>query len=191
MEDLSSSSSSAIEADLGRLEADLRQLKVQYDMFFAGALARQPLKLRAEFERRLKGRASAPPRKYAHRFHLNALVGRYHAFSELWSKLLRAREEGDRPAAGALARIERAQLVGGCRVRDPLAELGHLRDLHHCFLEARRAAGLEEPGPAFDAFVQGVAAQSRALAQTHGCDEIELRIVVENQTVRLRARPGR
>ena len=193
MEDLSSSlsSSPAIEADLARLEADLRQLKVHYDMFFAGALARQPLEMKADFERLLKRCSGAPPHKYAHRFQLNALVSRYHSLSELWSKALRSIEEGDRPAAAVLDRVARERILASCRVRNPVEDQAPLRALHERFLEARKRAGVEEGSLAFDSFLRGVATQARRLEQKYGCDEIELRIVVENRKVQLKARPGR
>ncbi len=188
MEDVSSP---GIEADLERLEASLRQLKVQYDMFFAGALPRQPYELRTQFEQLIKRYANAPIRKYAHRFHFNALMSRYNTLSEFWSKTLRSIEEGDRPAPALIERAGGERVLTVCRVHDPFAEQESLRILHEKFLEARRKAGGQSGSIPFEAFLHGVAAQAKKLRENSGCDEVELRVVVENRKVHLKARPGK
>jgi len=88
--------STELEADIGRLEAGIRQLKIQYDMFFAGSIPKQPLELRAEIERLIKRYSNASIRKYSARFHFNSLVSRFNSMSELWAKTIRTLEEGER-----------------------------------------------------------------------------------------------
>lgn len=185
-------SSAAFEADLERLEAGLRQLKVQYDMFFAGALPKQPYELRAQFEQLIKRYANAPIKKYAHRFHFNALMSRYNSLSELWTKTLRSIEEGDRPAPALLERAGAGERVlTTCRIQDPLREQEPLKLLHQRYLEARRKSGGENGKLSFESFIRGVTVQARRLRETVGCDEIELRLVVEDRKVHLKARPAR
>ena len=96
--------SSSIEADIHRLEIGIRQLKMQYDMFFAGSLPREPFELRSELESLIRRNSNATIGKYAHRFHFNTLVSRFNTLSELWCKTLRAREEGERNGAGSKER---------------------------------------------------------------------------------------
>ena len=81
-----------VDSELERLQVGLRQLKVQYDMFFAGSLPRQPHELRADLERIIKRLSGHPIRKYSQRFHLASLVSRFNAMSELWTKTLRTLE---------------------------------------------------------------------------------------------------
>lgn len=188
MEDVSSP---GIEADLERLESSLRQLKVQYDMFFAGALSREPYELRAKFDQLIKRYTNAPIRKYAHRFQFNAVVSRYNSLSEFWSKTLRSIEEGDRPTPALMDRGTAERVLTTCRVHDPLQEQEPLRILHERFLDARRRIDGQGGGLSFDSFLQGVVAQASRLQKKSGCDEVELRVVVENRKVHLKARPGR
>jgi hypothetical protein len=185
---LSEPSSAAIETALVRLETSIRQLKVQYDMFFCGALPRQPHELRARVERMIKQYTNAPIRKYAHRFHFNALVGRYNSFSELWGKTLRTLEEGERNLP---ERHNGEKLIDRCRIHDPIEEQERLRTIHARYLEARNK--LEKRGGKlpFEAFVKGIATQAERLRQKSACDEIELRLVVSERKVHLKARPGR
>jgi hypothetical protein len=180
-----------IDADLDKLQIGLRQLKIQYDMFFAGAVPRQPVELRTEMERAIKRLSSASIRKYAQRFQLNTLVSRYNSLSELWTKTLRTTEEGDRPSPGAGDRAGAERLLSTCKVQDPLREQESLKLLHARFVEAQRRAGESEDRVSFGAFVKGIASQTRRLRDKTGCEEIELRIVVQDRKVHLKARPGR
>jgi len=185
---LNEPSTAAIETALVRLETSIRQLKVQYDMFFNGALPRQPYELRARVEGIIKQYTNAPIRKYAHRFHFNALVGRYNSFSELWGKTLRTLEEGERTQP---ERLNGEKLLDRCRIHNPIEEQERLRGIHARYLEAR--AKWEKRGGKlpFDVFVKGIAAQAERLRQKSACDEIELRLVISERKVHLKARPGR
>ncbi len=176
-----------IESDLARLEAAIRELKTQYDMFFNGALPRQPYELRADVERLIKRYANTPPRKYAHRFHLNSLVSRYNSLSELWSKTLRTLEEGARLPA---LRSKVGEVLARCRIQDPTRDQELLRLLHQNFVEARRRLGLSGSIP-FSRFVECVAGQAEALQRKTGCRQVELRIILDEDAVRLKARPVR
>ena len=51
------------DADIARLEKGIRQLKIQYDMFFAGSIPKQPLELRNELEKIIRRNAHIPIRK--------------------------------------------------------------------------------------------------------------------------------
>lgn len=181
-----------VEHDLERLESGIRQLKVQYDMFFAGAVPKQPHELRAELERIIKRYSHAPIRKYAVRFHFNSLVSRFNSMSELWSKTLRNLEEGDRPAPAVADRHARDEsVVATCHVGDPVREREHLKALHAKFVDARRRSGDGEASVSFESFVKGIASQAGKLREKAGCEKIELRVVIKDRKVQLKARPGR
>jgi len=181
------------EEDLERLEAGLRQLKIEYDMFFAGATPRPPIELRAAIERRIKQYSQSPFRKYASRFHFNSIVSKYNSFSELWSKMLRNVEEGDRPAPAVADRAGSGpRVMATCRVKDPGREQESLRQLHARFLDLRKKLGNASGGNlSFESFVSGVASQAKKLREKAGCHEVELRLVIEDRKVQLKARPGR
>jgi hypothetical protein len=186
--------SSSIEADIARLETGLRQLKIQYDMFFAGALPREPIELRNELGQLIRRTSSMPIRKYAHRFHLNTLVGRFNTMAELWGKTLRSREEGDRPPA-QLADRAAARQEGICRIGpDDGSDNGNefaLRRLHREFLDARHKADPSAKDVRYETFVKGITSQADSLRAKAHCTDVELRIVVRDGAVRLKARPAR
>jgi hypothetical protein len=180
------------EADIERLEAGLRQLKTHYDMFFAGASPKPPVEMRSELERMIKRYSHSPFRRYATQFHFNSVVSRFNALSELWSKMLRGVEEGDRPAPAVADRAGGgSKVVATCRVKDPVTEQESLRLLHARFLELRRRLGESDSKVTFENFVSGVTSQARKLREKAGCGEVELRLVVQDRKVQIKARPGR
>jgi hypothetical protein len=184
--------SAELEADIGRLEIGLRQLKIQYDMFFAGSVPRQPLELRAEIERLIKRYSNASIRKYSARFHFNSLVSRFNSMSELWAKTIRTLEEGERPAPAVAERAGRdEQLVARCTFQDPMQERDSLKALHARLLDARKKAGEQEAKLSFDSFLRGIASQAGKLREKSGCDRVELRVIVKDRKVVVKARPGR
>jgi hypothetical protein len=184
-------SAQLIENDIARMESGIRQLKVQYDMFFAGALDREPKELRQEIERIIKRHTHVPMNKYAHRFHFNAVVARYNTFSELWNKMVRTNEGGaTRRATTASTEPLRERLLARCRVTESTAEDTALRRLHSRYVDERRRQGIETP-VAFDSFARGIDNQVRRLRREAGCEGVELRVIVRDDKVQLTARPTR
>jgi len=184
--------STELEADIARLENGIRQLKIQYDMFFAGSIPKQPFELRTEIERIIRRHSITPIRKYAPRFHFNSLVSRFNIMSELWAKTLRSLEEGDRPAPAVADRAGNGEhLVARCTVKNPADERDHLRLLHSRLLEARKKAGESGSKVSFESFLRSVGAQAGKLREKTGCDKVELRVIVVDRKVVVKARPGR
>jgi hypothetical protein len=187
---LQSRSVKAYEDDIRRLDVLLRELKVKYDQFFAGALDREPLELRKQADRIVQQLSREPPGKYALRFHFNALVSRYQSFSELWGKTVRSMEEGDHRTASTSERFGlRQQLITRAAIGDPDHCGDEMRRLHRRFVEARERHG--QRAVPYEKFARGIAAQSRRLRAEHGCDQIEVRLVESGDEIQIRARPDR
>lgn len=83
-----------IEESLGHIEVEIRQLKVQYDMFFSGVIPRQPFELRKDVETMLKTLGNTAMQRFVDRYRYNALAAKYQSMVELWNKMIRAKEEG-------------------------------------------------------------------------------------------------
>ena len=64
-------------------------------------------------------------------------------------------------------------------------------ELYDKFIEARRSQNGGKKRLAFENFVRGISNQTRRLQKESGCAEIELRVVVCDQKVQVKARPGR
>jgi hypothetical protein len=184
--------STEVDGDVLRLESGIRQLKIQYDMFFAGSIPKQPLELRAELEKIIRRHSGTPIRKYSSRFHFNALVSRFNSLSELWAKTLRSLEEGDRPAPAVADRAGASeQVIARCTVTDPAKERELLKLLHGRLLDARKKAGEAGGKLSFESFVLSVSAQAGKMREKTGCDKVDLRVIIQDRKVLVKARPGR
>jgi hypothetical protein len=183
--------SPGLEADIDRLERLLRQLKIQYDMFFAGGLKQEPVELRRQVHQLVKMHVNSPISKYAQRFRFNALVSRYNSMSELWGKTLRGMEEGDHRSLVVRSPEVREQLLARCKVTNPGQDGEALKALYRRFVDARQRTGENRRQLSYQKFVRGISRQTENLQKSAGCAEIELRLVIQDQKVQLKARPGR
>jgi hypothetical protein len=85
---------SEFDHEMSRLEAELKRLEAEYNMFFAGRLPRLPWETRARVNSLIKQYDRMHIRNTADRFRFTTLQARYVAFCDLWERHLKAREEG-------------------------------------------------------------------------------------------------
>ncbi|MDM7920669.1 MAG: hypothetical protein QUS14_00095 [Pyrinomonadaceae bacterium] len=81
----------AIDQEITRLEESIRKLKIDFDIYFAGAVKRPPLEARARLEAAIKRISDNRALTYSQRYHLNALVSRFTSYRELWRRTMKAR----------------------------------------------------------------------------------------------------
>ena len=182
----------SIDRDLTRLEADLKQLEAEYNMFFSGRLARPPSETRARVDALVKQFDRAYIPNTGDRFRFSTLQSRYATFIDLWDRGLRAREEG-RPGPFAHQRAAKEQERKGpedrilhvSSFRDPVREIDKLTELYERLAEARREVG--EDAPPFHKFADLVKSQVNKLRQG-GSPEVAFRVAVKDGKVSFTAR---
>jgi hypothetical protein len=192
--------SSEFEQQMAQLEAEMKRLEAEYNMFFAGRLPRLPWETRARVDALVKRYDRMNLRNTAEKFRFGTLQSRYAAFCELWERSLNAREEG-RPRRGRRSPAPVAppaaappkkpdagepapRVVAVTAFRDPAAEAERLADLYERLSAARKEAG-EKPVP-FEAFKQVVRAQVSKLGA--GQVDVGFRVSVEKGKVTLTAK---
>jgi len=94
----------ALDEELESLNVRIRQLRSQFDLFFAGALPKPPLEARNLLEKDVKRVGTTREMKLAQRFLYNTLLNRWNIFAELWNKRLQEKEEGNRKSVVARRR---------------------------------------------------------------------------------------
>jgi hypothetical protein len=187
---------SELERDLNGLEAALRRLENEYNMYFGGQLPRPPWESRRRVEALLQRFDRAYIQSAVDRFRLSTLQSRFSTFAELWDRAMRAREEG-RPgpfsrtarqvAAVPQAGAPPAEHVVGTAVVSDLARDGQAVEvLYESWLAARRTVGTEEPFP-FHRFAEIVKGQVSKLQQT-GSRSVAFRVAVKDGRVAFTAR---
>ena len=80
-----------IERGLQILEAELKRLEAEYNMYFAGRLPRPPWETRNRVDAIIKQYDRAYIQNYGDRFRFSTLQSRYASFVDLWDRGLRAR----------------------------------------------------------------------------------------------------
>jgi len=184
----------SIEKDLTRLEADLKQLEAEYNMFFAGRLAKPPWETRTRVENLVKQFDRSYIANYGDRFRFHSLQSRFAAFIDLWDRGQRAREEG-RPGPFSQHRTAKEpekqkpedRILHVAAFRDPVREVDKLTDLYESLSEARREVG-EEQVP-FHKFAELVKNQVKKLRKAGATDvEVAFRVAVKDGKVNFTAR---
>src|SRR5215510_7200684 len=77
---------SNVEQDLNRLEAELKRLEAEYNMFFAGRLARPPWETRERVAALVKQYDHAHLGNTGDRFRFQTLQSRYATFVDPWDR---------------------------------------------------------------------------------------------------------
>jgi hypothetical protein len=187
---------SEFDQEMAQLEAEIRRLEAEYNMFFAGRLPRLPWETRARVDALVKRYDRMNIRNTGDRFRFETLQSRYSAFCDLWERSLKAKEEGRqvrgrRPPStmqppSPPPREEPAKkegVVHQASLKDPGQERERMTELYARLSEARQAAG-EQQIP-FDRFAEVVRAQVSKLGG--GDRPVSFKVAVKDGKVTLSA----
>jgi hypothetical protein len=183
---------SEIERDLTRLESELKRLEAEYNMFFSGRLPKPPWETRSRVAALVKQYDRGHIQNTGDRFRFTTLQSRFAAFTDLWDRGLRAREEGrSGPFAQRPAEQERPKKAPEDRIlhvaafQDPMHEQEKLTQLYESLAEARRSIG--EDNVPFHRFADLVKGQVSKLREG-GSAEVAFRVAVKDGKVSFTAR---
>lgn len=190
---------------LRELEAEIKRLEIEYNLFFAGRLPKLPWDTRARVEGLVKQYDRMHIQNTAERFRFQGLQSRFNAFCELWERHLKNRELGrpgpqrsrtpdtSLPSApppqppGASAQLPGVAPArpGAVSVRDADADAQKVQALHEEFNEARRRVG--EAEVSFDRFRDVVKSQVSKLGKEGA--SVAFRVSVKDGRVAFTAKP--
>lgn len=181
--------------ELQALDAELKKLEAEYNMYFAGRAPRPPWETRGRVEALFKRWGRTHVQSGVDRFRLDALQMRYRKFVELWDRAMRAREEG---RAGPFAQRQAstpvveerphhsdAKVLTVTSFSDPMREMHKLHALYDSLMEARRGAG--ESIVPFHKFAALVQDRVGKLRQPGGAD-VAFRVAVKDGKVTFTAK---
>ena len=180
------------EREVQVLEAELKRLEAEYNMFFAGRLPRPPWETRTRVTGMFKkfDRMQNAINNYAIKFRFQTLQSRFTSQLDLWDRGLRSREEG---RAGPFAQpkvVERPKpakdrVVAVTTLSDPSQEMDKVQELYTNLVEARREAGQE--GLPFAKFAELIKKQVGTL-RLQGSSEVAFRVALKDGKVAFTAR---
>jgi phosphopentomutase len=189
-----------IDEELSQMERDIRQLKIEYDMFFGGGRKRPPTEVEWRIEMVVKRYGErGGDMKFAQRFRYNNLSQTYAKYKDIFRKRMAAREEGTVQrhfgAAAKAIEAERAKAhaanpaaepevtAGASRVfqmvcSEPENEAQKVEQLYEAFVAAKKQAGEETEKLTRSGFNEFVRKKTKDLQQKKNCRDVEY--VVEN-----------
>ncbi len=182
-----------VQRDLLTLEAELKKLEAEYNMFFSGRAARPPWETRKRVDAIMKRWDRGHIDAAADRFRFLTLQTRYAKFADLWDRGQRAREEG---RAGPFAlpppkvvpkkgETPDSKVLHVTAFKDPMAEMDKLHSLYDTLMDARRQVGDEVvPFHRFAALVKDQVAKLRE----NGSPEVAFRVAVKEGKVNFTVR---
>src|SRR5262249_25540211 len=197
-----------IDEELGALERDIRQLKIEYDQYFGGGRKRPPNEIEWRIDLVVKkyGERSGDM-KIGQRFRFNNLTQTYAKYKDIFRKKLRQKEEGTvQRHFGAAARAieaERAKAaeVAHAQVATAVAEPATFRitctqpeqetekvdRLFRAFVEAKRSAGEKIDKLSQAGFTEFVRKKTRDLQKQNASVEVEYVVEMVGGQVKLKA----
>jgi hypothetical protein len=180
-----------IEDQLARIEDDIRRLKVEFDIYFNGAVKKPPYDTKLRLESHLKRLADDRTLNFAQRYHLNSIQTRYASFRELWRRILQDREEG-RGTAGSRAAVRERETTPFARSEFSCTDVRHdvrtVKDVYDSLVEAKRSCGEGIRDLTFSKFHRLVMERTEALKQKTGSDHVTFSVDVDNGHVSFKAK---
>jgi hypothetical protein len=166
---------------LDRLEADLVRLKHEYDLFFHGKRRAEPVKERKDLEAKLLVGSRRSIVGNAEQLRFNNLSGRYWAFANLWTRMVRDLEEGrlHRDTGGSVRRTSEE--------RPEPADREHIDRAAEALLEARRSCGLAADPSDIPSLRETLYARALEISASGGGKKVEFVVSVEGGKPKVKA----
>jgi hypothetical protein len=201
--------------ELNQLEKDIRQLKIEFEMYFGGGRPRPPADTMWRIEQMIKRYSERGANmNFAQRFRFNNLSQSYAKCQEVFRKRMKQKEEGfvqrhygaaakaieaerarnrppETPAAAASGGSPAARPRGGeyaVGFSDPEREGDKVKELYAALVEAKQQAGEKTDQLTMENFQEFVRLKTQQLKQQKGSAQVEYSVSIENGQVKLKAR---
>ena len=203
-----------IDEELNLLEANMRRLKIEYEIYFSNPTKKPPTDVEWKVLSVLRKFSDGSRMSFSQRFRYNEIAQRYAIYSDLWRKKSRIREEGYRRPQDALLSVQgvrpeehepehRAYGVGHgtaaaaaaaredqpftVQCSDVVAEKAQVEKLYSALTEAKKKAGESVSGN-FDSFSSFVQKKTAQIRKQHGCESVEYSVEMQDGQVKLKAK---
>jgi hypothetical protein len=195
-----------IDEDLSQLERDIRQLKIEYDMYFGGGRKRPPTEIEWRIDLVVKRYGErGGDMKFGQRFRFGNLAQTYAKYKDIFRKRTANREEGkvQRHFGAAAKAIEaerkRAQAATDAAASAeaakvfrvvctaPEKEADKVEQLYEAFVRAKQQAGEAMGKMTRAGFNEFVRKKTKDLQSQKNCHEVEYVVETVDGQVKLKA----
>ncbi len=177
--------SKLLDNELDEVEKAISQLKRDFEMFFSGVSKQPPIDSRAKLEKIIRKYSLNTGYSFAQRFRFSNLAARFNTYQDLWSKQLKAKEEG-RFAVGNTPIPPSKEAPITKKIRRTQNKMENLFDQ---YAQLRAKNGETPPNMNLEKFSKLIDSQRDALIKKYRCKDIEFYIAVEEGKTRLKAKP--
>ena len=191
-----------IDEELGTLERDIRQLKIEYDQYFGGGRKRPPTEIEWRIDQLVKRYAERGGElKFAQRFRFNNLSQTYAKYKDIFRKKVALKEEGkvQRHFGAAAKEIEAARVKKEAAEEAahphtfrmtcsaPEREPDKVEQLYEAFLQAKLLAGEHTGKLSRSSFNEFVLKKTKELQKQKNCKDVEYVVETIEGQVKLKA----
>jgi len=206
-----------IDEELAQMERDIRQLKIEYDMFFGGGRKRPPTEIEWRIELLVKRYAErGGEMKFGQRFRFNNLTQTYAKYKDVFRKRMAKREEGkvERHFGAAAKAIEAERARAQARTStpkvtepapppavaapveqkafrmafcEPEKEEQKVDQLYQAFVDAKKQAGEATEKVTRAGFNEFVRKKTKDLQAKKNCRDVEYVVETVDGQVKLKA----
>jgi hypothetical protein len=171
------------------LKRHMKQLEVEFEQWFAGALPRPPVETRRRVDDIIRRYNVRPPQNLTEASVFQMHQAKYNTYSEMWNRRTRLKEEG--------------RLPGGSEARTPAAAYPQpapagsaappdkLRQVFEEFLAAKRQAGEPAAAIPYETFRERLSQQADQLRTKGGYRDVDFGVSLKDGKVSIVARPKR
>lgn len=170
--------------EIDLLDRAIRDLKIDFERFFSGALPIPPEALRTNVQSQLRRLRNANLKSAVDIFRLSSLEARFNTYNELFNRRLREYEEGRGTAAGAAPPARRHDPQKGVLLGDRIDP-----DAVEALYGGLARGSGHNPRFDLDSFRQYLEQQVAAIRKKTGCDQVQFRLANEGDKMKLKAKP--
>jgi hypothetical protein len=198
-----------IDEELAQMERDIRQLKIEYDMFFGGGRKRPPTEIEWRIELMVKRYGErGGDMKFGQRFRFTNLTQTYAKYKDVFRKRMVKHEEGKIErhfgAAAKAIEAERARAQAAAKAgtatpttaeakafrmvcSEPEREADKVDQLYEAFVQAKQQAGEETGKLTRSGFNEFVRKKTKDLQTSKNCRDVEYVVETIDGQVKLKA----
>lgn len=182
-------------SDMEALKKGMKQLEIEYEQWFSGALKQPPWPTKKKVENIIRNYSRNPPQNLAEQAVFQMHQAKYTTYAEMWNRRVRLKEEG-RLATGREERSKRvpapSPITDGPSRQAAKGQKGkpgdEFRKVFDKYVAAKQEAGQSTSNLNYDSFRKVLSKQTKQL-QSGGYKKVDFGVSMKGGKVSVVARP--
>ncbi len=185
-----------IPEDVALFEQSLSELIIKYEQYFLGLEKREPLRLLSEVEGLARKYQGFQIINTMVKFKYNAAIARLNSYKQYWTRINRLMEEGKYSRDRFKMEMHQKGKAEGQPEKAkhaPHEENGgvnpEIEAVYRSYLEARKACRMSVDSITPEVIAAAIERQKPAIMNKYHCRGVEFKVVIEDGTPKIKARP--